>query len=58
MESKLRFVYIIKNAAQPPRHYTGLTSDPVERLKAHNQRNGHHTSGQLSADTVFAGRLL
>jgi putative endonuclease len=46
MESNLRFVYIIRNAAQPPRYYTGLTSDPVERLKAHNQRNGHHTSGR------------
>ena len=45
MESGLRFVYIIKNADNPPRYYRGLTSDPVARLKVHNQRNGHHTSG-------------
>jgi len=27
-------------------YYTGLTSDPQERLRAYNQVNGHHTSGQ------------
>ena len=45
MESNLRFVYIIRNGARPPRYYTGLTSDPETRLEAHNQKNGHHTSG-------------
>jgi predicted GIY-YIG superfamily endonuclease len=45
MKTNLRFVYVLKNSDQPPLYYTGLTSDPVERLKAHNQRNGHHTSG-------------
>ena len=45
MEPNRRFVYILKNATQPPRYYTGLTSDPTTRLKAHNQLNGHHTSG-------------
>ena len=46
MENQSRYVYIIKNTANPPCYYTGLTSDPVERLKAHNQLNGHHTSGR------------
>jgi predicted GIY-YIG superfamily endonuclease len=45
MEKNLRFVYVLKNSDQPPSYYSGLTSDPAERLKAHNQRNGHHTSG-------------
>jgi putative endonuclease len=46
MKTSLRFVYVLKNSDQPPRYYTGLTSDPIERLKAHNQSNGHHTSGR------------
>jgi predicted GIY-YIG superfamily endonuclease len=46
MEKNLRFVYVLKNSDQPARYYTGLTSHPAERLKAHNQRNGHHTSGR------------
>jgi len=46
METNLRFVYVIKNSDHPPRYYTGLTSNPSARLKAHNQHNGHHTSGR------------
>jgi predicted GIY-YIG superfamily endonuclease len=46
MKAQSRFVYIIKNANNPPEYYTGLTSDIDARMHAHNQRNGHHTSGR------------
>lgn len=46
MPQPLRFVYILKNADSPPHYYTGLTSDVSARLAAHNQRNGHYTSGR------------
>lgn len=36
MFSPKRYVYIIKNEAEPPRYYTGLTSDIGLRLVAHN----------------------
>ena len=39
-----RFVYILKNADVPPRYYTGLTSDIVLRLKAHNEGRNRHTA--------------
>ena len=35
-----RFVYVLKNTEQPPKYYTGLTSDLAARLSAHNQDNG------------------
>jgi predicted GIY-YIG superfamily endonuclease len=31
-----RFVYILRNAADPDRHYIGLTSDVERRLQWHN----------------------
>ena len=37
MPSAKRFVYILKNASQPPRYYTGLTSDVGYRLAGHNE---------------------
>lgn len=39
-----RFVYILKNAASPPRYYTGLTSDIGARLRAHNDERCRHTA--------------
>jgi putative endonuclease len=38
-----RFVYILKNDAQPPRYYTGMTSDIRARLLAHNDGHCAHT---------------
>jgi predicted GIY-YIG superfamily endonuclease len=32
-----RFVYILKNKSEPPRYYTGVTSDPLWRLADHNR---------------------
>jgi putative endonuclease len=46
MAEPLRFVYVLKTSARQPEYYTGLTSNVGARLKAHNQRNGHHTSGR------------
>jgi predicted GIY-YIG superfamily endonuclease len=37
-------VYVLKNSEQPPRYYTGLTSDFAARLIAHNQDNGQWTA--------------
>ena len=31
-----RFVYVLKNGADPPRYYTGLTADMTRRLAEHN----------------------
>lgn len=36
-----RFVYILRSASEPVRYYTGLTSNLVLRLAAHNA--GHYT---------------
>ena len=30
------FVYILRNTENPPRHYTGHTSDVARRLAEHN----------------------
>ena len=37
-------VYVLKNAENPPRYYTGLTSDLGARLKAHNAGRCAHTA--------------
>ncbi len=39
-----RIVYILKNRETPPKYYTGLTSNLVERLDAHNCRRCPHTA--------------
>ena len=39
-----RFVYLLKNAADPPRYYTGLTSDARRRLAEHNAGSCIHTA--------------
>jgi predicted GIY-YIG superfamily endonuclease len=44
MPSTRRIVYILKNNAQPPRYYTGLTSDLHVRLDAHNAGRCPHTA--------------
>jgi putative endonuclease len=37
-------VYILRNDAQPPRYYTGVTSDLASRLLAHNEGQSRHTA--------------
>jgi putative endonuclease len=39
-----RFVYVLKNHADPPRYYTGLTWDVATRLAPHNAGQSHHTA--------------
>ena len=39
-----RFVYILKNAENPPRYYTGLTSDVRRRHAEHNAGTCIHTA--------------
>lgn len=39
-----RFVYILKNAAVPPKYYTGLSSNVRARLGSHNGGLCSHTS--------------
>jgi len=42
--ARQRIVYILKNAANPPRFYTGVTSDFAARLAAHNAGRCCHTA--------------
>ena len=53
-----RFVYILKNAAQPPRYYTGITSDVASKLPNHNDGHSRHTANgrpwQLDVVVEFA----
>jgi predicted GIY-YIG superfamily endonuclease len=44
MSDSKRIVYILKNEAQPPCYYTGLTSDLPARLDAHNAGRCRHTA--------------
>ena len=38
------FVYIIRSRRDPGRYYTGLTSDVIARLAAHNLGRSTHTA--------------
>jgi putative endonuclease len=42
--SPQRVVYILKNSDNPPRYYTGVTSDLGARLEAHNAGRCVHTA--------------
>ncbi len=39
-----RFVYVLKSQSEPARYYTGLTSDVLARLAAHNAGRCPHTA--------------
>ena len=39
-----RFVYILRNTENPPRYYTGHTSDVARRYTEHNAGNCVHTA--------------
>jgi putative endonuclease len=39
-----RFVYVLRNADDSPRYYTGLTSDVATRLMEHNAGSCIHTA--------------
>ena len=43
MAAPQRIVYILKNADNPPRFYTGVTADLRARLAAHNAGRCPHT---------------
>jgi len=38
------FVYVLRNAENPPRYYTGHTPDVARRLAEHNAGNCIHTA--------------
>ena len=44
MGTPKRIVYVLKNADDPPRYYTGVTADLKARLDAHNAGRCPHTS--------------
>ena len=39
-----RFVYVLRNSENPPRYYTGLTSDVGRRHALHNTGGCTHTA--------------
>jgi putative endonuclease len=39
-----RTVYILQSTSEPTRFYTGLTTDLVSRLQAHNEGRSSHTA--------------
>jgi predicted GIY-YIG superfamily endonuclease len=39
-----RFVYIIRSDSDPLRHYVGVTSNPDDRLRWHNEGLSGHTA--------------
>jgi len=39
-----RIVYVLKNSDNPPRYYTGITSDLRARVEAHNAGRCSHTA--------------
>lgn len=55
MSASRRFVYVLKNESDPPRYYTGLTSNVAKRLAQHNTDDSHHTSthGPWHVDVVI-----
>lgn len=44
MEPPKRIVYVLKNAENPPRYYTGLTAELEARLDDHNDGRCSHTA--------------
>ena len=40
----MRYVYILRSAAEPGRFYTGIATDLKDRLKRHNAGEVPHTS--------------
>ena len=42
-----RVVYVLKNSDNPPRYYTGVTSDLGARLQAHNAGRCVHTAKRI-----------
>jgi predicted GIY-YIG superfamily endonuclease len=49
-----RFVYVLRNQENPPRYYTGVTSDVVKRHAEHSAGSCTHTAkyGPWSIDVV------
>jgi len=50
-----RFVYVLKNGEEPPRYYTGITSDVARRHAEHNAGSCTHTAKHCpwSVDVVI-----
>ena len=45
-----RLVYVLRNADNPPRYYTGLTSDVATRLMPHNAGSCIHTASEVESN--------
>ena len=59
MESPNSTVYILKNADNPPRYYTGVTANLKAPLDAHNAGHCAHlpTSGGCCAATISVASM-
>ena len=42
MDNSQRFVYVLRSAQDPEQYYVGLTSNPNNRLAAHNDGDSPH----------------
>lgn len=54
-----RTVYVLKNCDNPPRCYTGVTSNLGARIEAHNAGRCVHTAHRVVVDVIvkFADQL-
>ena len=54
------YVYVLQSKLDPKRHYTGLTTNPEERLKKHNEGGVPHTAKfrpwEIRTATMFRDR--
>ena len=55
MPNSESYVYILENISDPSRHYTGVTSDPNERLKKHNSGGCSHCNS-VGVDSTRVAR--
>ncbi len=50
----MKYVYLLQSVRHRDQRYIGLTSDPEERLKAHNAGKSPHTAKHLPWKLVAA----
>ena len=54
MMDAMRFVYVLKNAQNPPRCYVGITTDVAARLQTSSSRKLENGARKLYANPALA----